>query len=166
MAANEEYEAQRAGLHFFAHIARQQGIEVGVPHTSDLFTPRFAYGFDEQTHSFVKMRARKAELEQRLMAAQQVFEQKMTEMNFLKGALDDLNYCFQTWADKGEYLEPPEIGAFVALQPAAVVPIAPTPEQLGAVAASASYSIKGNGADGMPIIAAPSDPNVRFGQLP
>ena len=110
MAANEEYEGQRAGLHFFAHIAKQKGIEVGVPPTSDLFTPRFFYGFDEQTHSFVKMRARKHELETRLAAAEQRAAQAQQEAFFLKGAMDDLNYCFQTWADKSTHVEPPALG--------------------------------------------------------
>ena len=110
MAANEEYEGQRAGLHFFAHIAKQKGIEVGVPPTSDLFTPRFFYGFDEQTHSFVKMRARKHELETRLAAAEQRAAQSQQEAFFLKGAMDDLNYCFQTWADKSTHVEPPALG--------------------------------------------------------
>lgn len=110
MAANEEYEGQRAGLHFFAHIAKQRGIEVGTPPTSDLFTPRFFYGFDEQTHSFIKMRARKQELDVRLQAAEQRAVQSQQEAYFLKGALDDLNYCFQTWADKSTHVEPPALG--------------------------------------------------------
>ena len=145
MAANEEYEGQRAGLHFFAHLAEKRGIEVGVPHTSDLFTPRFAYGFDEQTHSFVKMRARKQELEQRLAAAMQVLDAKAQEINFLKGALDDLNYCFQTWADKSQYLEPPKIGFEFS------------PPSLTAVSTAEvvveEAQIKGNGAAGQPVFA-------------
>ena len=112
MAANEEYEAQRSGCHFFAYIAqRDHGIEVGVPPESDLFRPRFLYGFDEQTHAFVKVRARSIELEQRLAAAEQAFEQKKTEMYFIKGALDDLNYCYQTWPDKSTRLGPPTLNA-------------------------------------------------------
>jgi hypothetical protein len=109
MAANEEYEAQRSGCHFFSHIAQQHRIEVGVPPESDLFRPRFLYGFDENTHAFVKIRARRVELEQRLMAAEQMFEAKKQEMYFVKGALDDLNYCFNTWPDKSTRLGPPVI---------------------------------------------------------
>lgn len=142
MAANEEYEGQRAGLHHFAQMARDRGIEVGVPHTSDLFTPRFLYGFDEQTHSFVKMRARKNELEQRLMGAQQIAQQKADEAAFLRGALDDLNYCFQTWADKSEYVEPPFTTAASSLA-------APAPAEAPAPSEAAH---KGNGAAGEPIL--------------
>ena len=116
MAANEEYEAQRAGLHYFALIAAQKGIEVGVPPESDLFRPRFLYGVDEVKHFHVKMRARREELNQRLMAAEQAVQQKQHEAAFIRGALDDLNYCFQTWPDKTNYLEPPK----AALPPAEV----------------------------------------------
>jgi hypothetical protein len=106
MAANEEYEAQRAGLHYFAMIADKKGIEVGVPPESDLFRPRFLYGIDETKHFHIKMRARRVELEQRLMAAEQMVAQKQQECFFLKGALDDLNYCFHTWPDKSSWLAP------------------------------------------------------------
>lgn len=108
MAANEEYEAQRAGLHYFALLASQKGIEVGVPAESDLFRPRFLYGVDEVTHFHIKMRARKQELEQRLLAAEQMVVQKQQECYFLKGAMDDLNYCFHTWPDKEAHLGPPK----------------------------------------------------------
>ena len=109
MAANEEYEAQRAGLHYFALIAAQRGIEVGVPAESDLFRPRFLYGIDEVTHFHVKMRARREELLSRKAAAEQIAAQKQHEVAFIQGALDDLNYCFQTWPDKQSWLEPPKI---------------------------------------------------------
>jgi hypothetical protein len=35
MAANEEYEMQRAGIHFLSYIAKARGIEVGAPAESD-----------------------------------------------------------------------------------------------------------------------------------
>lgn len=106
MAANEEYEAQRAGLHYFALIAAKHGIEVGVPPESDLFRPRFLYGIDEVNHFHIKMRARRHELEGRLQAAEMMVAQKQQECYFLKGAIDDLNYCFQTWPDKQSWLSP------------------------------------------------------------
>lgn len=106
MAANEEYEAQRAGLHYFALIAAKLGIEVGVPPESDLFRPRFLYGIDEVNHFHIKMRARRHELEGRLQQAEMMVVQKQQEAYFLKGAIDDLNYCFQTWPDKQSWLGP------------------------------------------------------------
>lgn len=134
MAANEEYEAQRAGLHYFALIASQLGIEVGVPPESDLFRPRFLYGIDEVNHFHIKMRARRVELEQRLQAAQGMLHAKEQEVNFIRGALDDLNYCFQTWPDKAPWCGPPKFDVpIVSAQFAPVViPEAPavTPEEI------------------------------------
>lgn len=106
MAANEEYEMQRAGIHYLTMIARSHGIEVGVPHESDLFTPRFRYGIDEWTHSFRKLRARDAELaakEQQAMA--QKIEGERMEY-FMKGARDDLKYMRETWVDKFTHTGP------------------------------------------------------------
>lgn len=141
MAANEEYEAQRAGLHYFALIAANLGIEVGVPPESDLFRPRFLYGVDEVKHFHIKMRARRQELEQRLAAAEQVFVAKQQEVQFIRGALDDLNYCFQTWPDKQNWVAPPTVsGSVVPARPfvPAVEPTETAPEPA---------PVKGNGID-------------------
>lgn len=104
MAATEEYEAQRAGIHYMAYIAKGLGIEVGTPHESDLFTPRFMYGIDEWTHSFRKLRARAAELKQRLADANARMTGGQQEAFFLQGALDDLKYMGDTWARKDSHL--------------------------------------------------------------
>jgi hypothetical protein len=106
MAATEEYEMQRAGIHFLTYIARSRGIEVGVPMESDLFTPRFRYGIDEWTHSFRKTRARMAELTSRRAQSEAEHKAKEAETYFLKGAIDDLKYNSQTWADKGTHTGP------------------------------------------------------------
>ncbi len=95
---------QRAGIHFLAYNAAAMGIEVGAPAESDLFTPRFRYGADEWTHSFRKVRARRMELEGRLHQAEAAAKQYQDGVHFLKGALEDLNYMHQTWADKAPHL--------------------------------------------------------------
>ena len=110
MAASEEYEAQRAGLHYFAMIAKRQGIEVGVPPESDLFRPRFLYGVDEIKHSHIKLRARREELEARKREAEAQFEHAKGMVAFMTGAIDDLKYMHMTWAHDRDYLEPPMIG--------------------------------------------------------
>lgn len=117
MAANEEYEAQRSGLHYFALIAAQKGIEVGVPPESDLFRPRFLYGVDEITHSHVKLRARRNELLQRQQSLQQEVAAKTGELHMINGALDDLNYMTNTWPDKSEWISPPKIETPIAGKP-------------------------------------------------
>lgn len=106
MAATEEYQAQRAGLHHMAYIAQKRGIEIGVPPESDLFTPRFKYGIDEWTHSYRKLRARRAELDHRLAAAEAERLNQERTAYFLKGAIDDLEYQSQTWADKRIHTAP------------------------------------------------------------
>jgi hypothetical protein len=106
MAATEEYEMQRAGIHFLAYVAKSRGIEVGAPPESDLFTPRFRYGVDEWTHAFRKLRARREELQLRRNMAAQEQQNKLQEVAFLNGALDDLKYAHDTWAEKGEYTGP------------------------------------------------------------
>ena len=113
MAATEEYEAQRAGLHYFSLIAQQKGIEVGVPPTSDLFRPRFLYGVDEVTHSHIKLRARRQELEARLRDENNKLESAKQGAQFLMGALDDLNYCHMTWADRQKWTSPMPIAQVI-----------------------------------------------------
>jgi hypothetical protein len=104
MAASEEYEAQRAGIHYMTYIAKGLGIEVGVPPESDLFTPRFLYGVDEWTHGFRKLRARRQELQQRLTDANARAAGGQQEAFFLQGAMDDLKYMGDTWVRKDSHL--------------------------------------------------------------
>jgi len=106
MAAGEEYEMQRAGIHFLTYTARQRGIEVGTPAESDLFTPRFRYGVDEWTHGYRKLRARRQELEHRQREAEALARQHADAAHFLRGALDDLKYMGDTWADKADHTGP------------------------------------------------------------
>lgn len=145
MAATEEYEAQRSGLHYFALIAAQKGIEVGVPPESDLFRPRFLYGVDEVTHSHVKLRVRRHELLSRKQDVATRLANAQQEAAFIEGALDDLNYMHMTWADKGNYCAPA-----IAVEPvlgddaqALVVPV---------VAHKRKRKSKGNGIDSSPVL--------------
>ena len=118
MAAGEEYEMQRAGIHYLTYVARARGIEVGIPAESDLFTPRFAYGVDEWTHSYRKARARRIELEGRKAQAIAAKAENERLEFFLQGALDDLKYMHETWASKEDFTAPRGV-------PAAMVPALP-----------------------------------------
>lgn len=118
MAASEEYEMQRAGIHHLAYIARSRGIEVGVPPESDLFTPRFRYGVDEWTHSFRKVRARQQELASRLQQAEAARQQQDQMSYFLKGAIDDLKYMGETWVNKDSHTGPDRF-------PSTLAPVSP-----------------------------------------
>ncbi len=112
MAATEEYEMQRAGIHYLSYIAKARGIEVGAPLESDLFRPRFRYAVDEWTHSYRKTRARMADLKGRQAAAMQRSHEAQQEASFLTGAIDDCNYMAQTWVDKSAHDGPAKAPVF------------------------------------------------------
>lgn len=97
MAANEEYGDQRAGCHFFCQLAATLGIQIVVPPESDLLRPRLLYGIHESSHFTIKLTVRRRELEGRLAQARQAKESAIAQELQLLGALDDLNYIFQTW---------------------------------------------------------------------
>jgi len=132
MAAGEEYEMQRAGIHYLSYIARARGIEVGVPMESDLFTPRFRYGQHEWSHSFRKYRARKYELDFRVAEADRAAKAKADEVTFLRGAIDDLNYMHSTWVHRASVLGPEAVP--LAMKPQAVEP-APVEKPASAIPA-------------------------------
>ena len=99
MAANEEYGYQRAGCQHFITLAQSLGINIVVPPESDLLRPMPLYGIAESSHWMIKLTSRKRELEQRLAQANNKFSQARTEVDFLNGALDDLNYHMNTWSE-------------------------------------------------------------------
>lgn len=134
MAANEEWNEQRPGCQFFIMQALERGIGIIVPPESDLTRPMPVYGICEHDHAYIKMTARMRELNSRLQGAQQVAQQKQQEMNFLQGAIDDLNYCIKTW------LAPKEYGL-----PTGVV-IRKAPKVVQQIDASLPHVHKGNGA--------------------
>jgi len=98
----EEYGYQRAGCQHFALLAADLGIQVIVPPESDLLRPQPRYGIDESSHWMIKCTVRKAELSNRLAAAQQREAATTREICFLQGALDDLDYMSKTWCGERE----------------------------------------------------------------
>lgn len=100
MAARTEYEGQRSGVHFFAHMARQRGIKVTVPAQSDLLRPPPQYGMRADSPMVVKLMTRQKELQQRLGTLQQQQDAAFREQLFLQGALDDLDYMMKIMADQ------------------------------------------------------------------
>jgi hypothetical protein len=102
MAANEEYATQRPGCQFFIQIAYHLGIEVVVPPESDLMAPPLLYGIGESTRMLIKLTERKRELETRLNNCNASLANLTREQSFLSGALDDINYMWNTWTNNGE----------------------------------------------------------------
>lgn len=101
MAANEEYADQRPGCQFFVQVAYQLGISIVIPPESDLLAPPMLYGIGESDHMMVKLTERRRELEGRLAGAQARLSSANGEVQFLTGALDDINYMTKTWVNKG-----------------------------------------------------------------
>lgn len=97
MAATTEYHDQRMGCQYFAQLAVQQGIEVGVPPESDLLRPAPLYGVCEQSHGWIKQRIRSIELNGRLKDAIERRRTADEEIGFLRGALDDQDWQLHSW---------------------------------------------------------------------
>lgn len=99
MSATSEYALQRPGCHYFITLARQAGVEVTIPHESDLERPPAPYGYVMGSAQYKKLKTRAAELEGRIAIAAQAYEDKRNEWHFLKGARDDLEYILNTWVE-------------------------------------------------------------------
>ena len=97
VSANEEYARQRPGVQHFLGLAKQLGIDIVIPAESDVLQPCTMYGIAETHPRFVKLLARKAELEGRLRSCEQTVSQQQGEALFLKGALSNLEYIFNHW---------------------------------------------------------------------
>lgn len=101
MAATEEYGYQRAGCQYFIQMANNLGIDIVVPPESDLLRPMPPYGICETDEYWIKATERKRELTARLANHQQQVALNQRQVDFLSGALDDLNYHMQTWHQHG-----------------------------------------------------------------
>ena len=99
MVATEEYGYQRAGCQHFLLLAADLGINVVVPPESDLLRPMPIYGLCEHSHWHIKNLARKNELLQRKVFAEQQAATATETVAFLRGALDDLEYQMTTWGE-------------------------------------------------------------------
>lgn len=106
MAANEEYGDQRTGCQFFATLANQMGVTLVVPPESDLLMPKPLYGIGESNHIAIKMTERRRELTARIAQAEATMQAARDQMFFLKGALDDMDYMWNTWTHEGVAVAP------------------------------------------------------------
>lgn len=99
MNANDEYQLQRPGCHFFIREALKLGIQVFVPDQSDLAEPAAPYGFIMRSPAYQKLKSREVELEQR--AARHAAEYETARVNHAaaSGALDDIRYVLRTFVN-------------------------------------------------------------------
>jgi hypothetical protein len=96
-----EYASQRPSCEFFIGVAAGLGIRVHIPAASDLMKSAFMYGFDfEENDEFrQKMDVREKEIRQRVEQAEEARDRAAHEEAYLRGALDDMQYCKQ-WVQR------------------------------------------------------------------
>ena len=99
MAANSEYAWQRPGCQHFIGLARKMGIKVILPPESDLMQPPTLYGISEYHPRHSKLLARQNEFKAREQALSGQIGQLNNELMHIRGALDNMNYIFNTWID-------------------------------------------------------------------
>lgn len=92
MASRDEYILQRPGAYFFFMEAKRRGVKMMAPYESDIMQPPGLYGFSEVTQFGRKLLARKVELEQRVRDLKHQRDQSATQVTYLEGALEDLDY--------------------------------------------------------------------------
>jgi hypothetical protein len=97
MAATSEYAYQRPGLWWFMERADKEGIQIRLPHESDLAAPVPLYGVREQWPQWRKHQARNKELQERLARAEKASEGADHDILLIRGALDDMRYQENTW---------------------------------------------------------------------
>ena len=102
MAQNDEYAHQRPSCEYFIGLAVGRGIKVWVPPQSDLMHTSGLYGFDTALNDMaIKQKARVAELQQRIAAAEQLRDSKALEAAYLQGALEDSKDYWGQWVHSG-----------------------------------------------------------------
>jgi hypothetical protein len=116
MAAHSEYAFQRPGCQNFIGIAASLGIKIVVPLESDLLQPPTPYGKIENHPRHAKLLVRRNELAVRMNAHQQNVAMNQAQVEFCRGALDNLDYILSTWtADVDPGLEASEAIAHSAM---------------------------------------------------
>ncbi len=97
MASRDEYILQRPGAYHFFNEARKRGIKISAPYESDIMQPPGLYGFSEVTPFGRKLIARTNELKERLTAMRQQRDTLNTNITYLEGALEDIDYVSAIW---------------------------------------------------------------------
>lgn len=121
---NSEYAFQRPGCQNFIGIAAAMGIKIVLPLESDLMQPPTPYGLIENHPRHAKLLARRQEFVSRMSQHQSGIASHSAGLEFVKGALDDLDYVLNTWtADTDPGLEMSEAmshSAMVAGRPVGI----------------------------------------------
>jgi hypothetical protein len=98
MASRDEYIRQRPGFYYFRQMARQRGIKVSAPHESDIMQSPPLYAYVDSTPFGRKILARRQEVSGRVGGMTQQRDQLNNNINYLQGALEDLDYFESIWS--------------------------------------------------------------------
>ena len=98
MADIKESGHQKCSCHCLMFEGRKRGIQFYAPPESDILQPMPLYGYREANPMFRKLKAREAELKNRVKAANQRIYDAESERTALQGALDDIDYMKKIWA--------------------------------------------------------------------
>jgi hypothetical protein len=97
MASRDEYILQRPGAYHFFQEAQRRGIKISAPYESDIMQPPGLYGYSEVTPFGRKLIARTQELKERLTGLRSQRDLLVTNITYLEGALEDIDYISSIW---------------------------------------------------------------------
>lgn len=97
MASRDEYILQRPGAYHFFQEAQRRGIKISAPYESDIMQPPGLYGYSEVTPFGRKIIARTQELKERLTGLRSQRDTLNTNITYLEGALEDIDYVASIW---------------------------------------------------------------------
>lgn len=105
MASRDEYILQRPGFYHFRREAKRRGVRINAPHESDIMQSPALYGIADTEPFGRKILAREQEVRQRIgqmegQLAQQT-QANQSNITYLKGALEDLDYFKTIWMGLG-----------------------------------------------------------------
>ncbi len=92
-----EYGEQRLGMQYLIWEARSRGIKVSLPFESDLDVMPLEYGYCFFHPIHRKLTARKQELQGRISAATAERDKHNTQIVYLSGAIENLDYEMKTY---------------------------------------------------------------------
>ena len=100
MMAREEYQHQRPGMFYFICEAKRRGIEVIIPPESAINWTEPLYGYRELDGQWMRMKARQAELNQRLNETKVQSQLCRDQQLQIMGAIEDLNVIIESnWSN-------------------------------------------------------------------
>ncbi len=102
MASRDEYILQRPGAYKFFEEAKRRGIRIGAPYESDILQPPPLYGFCDATPFGRKLVARDIELKDRVTKMKQERDTLSTNITYLEGAIEDMDYIKNIWGGAQE----------------------------------------------------------------